>query len=150
MRKTATLLFALAAISCGKSKDNDKTVAPEEIPDVCKSMSLVGTFPVGGGENVTTYAFSCFEGYQMRDGKKWYLAPSKCGDAKLGVAAGDETAKKYYQPLDSKSCPLDDVIATCDMGTAKTVVYKSDADAMFEKDAFEAYCTENKGIALFK
>jgi hypothetical protein len=149
MKKTAILL-SLLALSCGKSKDNDNKTVVETAPNVCKSLAVMGTFPVNAQPNVQTYGIACFEGYQIQeDGRKWYAASLKCSEAKKLVELGDEMSKKNYEPLETASCPLEDVIATCDMGTAKTLVYKG-SEEFFKKDAFNAYCTENKGIALYK
>lgn len=148
MKKTL-LLMALVAVGCGGKSDKEDLPPAESPPNVCKSLALVGTFPVGGSPNVTTYAVACFEGYQIRDNARWYLAPSKCGDAKLAAAQGDEQAKKFYEPIEGAVCPMTDVIATCDMGTAKALVYKG-SEEFFKKDAFGAYCEENKGIARFE
>jgi hypothetical protein len=142
-------LLAVIASGCGKSDKKDSTTPAEIVPNVCKSLSVVGTFPVNGQPNQDTYAVACFEGYLMQFDKKRYLADSKCGDAKLLVASGDEQAKKYYEPLESKSCPLANAIVVCDMTTAKTVVYKG-SEEFFKKDAFEAYCKENSGTTLYK
>jgi hypothetical protein len=142
------LLAGIASTSCGKSSDKKDTTPVEVVPNVCKSLAIMGTFPINGQPNQDTYGIACFEGYLMQFEKKRYLADSKCGDARLQVASGDEKAKKYYEPLESKSCPVADTIAVCDMKTAKAFVYKG-SEEFFEKDAFNAYCKENSGTVSY-
>lgn len=143
----AASLLIFAVFGCGK-KDKDSSTQVEQAPNVCKALAVMGTFPVNGQPNVETYGIACFEGYQVNLEKKFYPASLKCGEAKLAVAQGDDMAKKHYEPIESKSCPTDNVIATCDMGTAKTLVYKG-SEEFFKNEAFEAYCSENKGTALY-
>lgn len=146
-KHVAIFLLAGALAGCGKS-DDKKTTAVEEAPNVCKALAVMGTFPVNGQPNEQTYGVACFEGYLMKLNQKSYPASQKCGEAKLAISQGDEAAKKYYEPLDSKTCPTADTIAVCDMGTAKTFVYKGSED-FFKQAAFDAYCKENKGTTKF-
>ena len=145
--KMGWVLLLVGLGACGKS-DDKKTSTVEEAPNVCKALAVMGTFPVNGQANVETYGVACFEGYLIKLDQKWYQAPLKCGEAQAAVAQGDEMAKKFYQPLAGKTCPTADTLAVCDMGTAKTLVYKESED-FFKKDAFESYCTENHGTTQF-
>ena len=86
-----SLSISVLLVSCeGKKSDHQARPAREgKIPNVCQTVAVIGLFPNGGNPEDKTYAYACFEGYEMRENrKKVWLSDSKCREGAVIAETG--------------------------------------------------------------
>lgn len=134
------IIGIITALGCSTDKKEKKTVVAEPTPpNTCVTIAIVGQFPDGQTQR-QTYMYGCFEGYEIWNGRKLFMADSACRE---GVSLSNNTDFPFKQ-LDSKNCPTENVTYSCSGDTWKVLGYQQPTE-LFSLQQFKDYCTSKNG-----
>lgn len=147
MRLSLVLSCLFFFIACGKNDKKHPQAIQDTIPNVCQTVSIIGSFPDTEESADKSYVYACFEGFVQIDNQKVYLSEAKCREGLANANKNSEEAK-LFKPLASTTCPMAGSTATCENETSKIVAYREESSS-FNPEKFKMFCESQGGRITF-